>query len=64
MNYKKFHLRRLKNELLNNNSLSDSSSSDYKYLDVVRSAISNPEVYEKFRSNPGYKDITAKLSKI
>mgnify|MGYP001157103995 FL=1 len=57
MNYKKFHLRRLKNELLNSNSSSDSSSSDYKYLDVVRSAINNPEVYEKFRSNPGYKDI-------
>ena len=57
MDYKKFHLKRLKNELISNNKLSDSSSSHYKYLDVVQSAITDPEVYKTFRSNPGYKDI-------
>ena len=57
MDYKKFHLKRLKNELLNRNKLSDSSSNDYKYLDIVKSAVEDPVVYETFRNNPGYKNI-------
>ena len=63
MDYKKFHLKRLKNELLNRNKLSDSSSSDYEYLDVVRSAINDSEAYKSFRSNPGYKDILEHVGK-
>ena len=44
MDYKKFHLKRLKNELLNRNKLSHSSSNDYKYLDIVKSAVEDPVV--------------------
>ncbi len=63
MDYKKFHLKRLKNELLNRNKLSDSSSNDYKYLDIVKSAVEDPVVYETFRNNPGYKDILEHIKK-
>lgn len=62
MQYKKFHLKRLYKELKTNSDFSDSSSNEYKYLNVVNQAINDSKVFENFRSNPGYRDILEHVS--
>lgn len=56
MKYKKFHLKRLFNELKTNKYLSQSSLNK-NYLNFVREANLNQEVYHSFRNSQKYKEI-------
>lgn len=56
MKYKKFHLKRLLNELKTDNYLSESSLNK-NYLNFVREANLNQEVYDSFRNSQKYKEV-------
>ena len=62
MKYKKYHLKRLLHELHNRFKGSDSSSSQYNYLNIIEEAISNEEVFNIFRSDQRYGDILEHIS--
>ena len=57
MKYKKFHLKRLLNELQNRFKESDSSSDQYNYIDIVEEAVASETSFNIFRSDQRYKDI-------
>lgn len=62
MKYKKYHIKRLLKELQTNVSGSDSSSTEYEYVNFVESAINDQEVFNSFRNNSRYRDILEHVS--
>jgi len=57
MEYKRYHLNRLFNELKNRLEESDSSSSHYGYVDFIERCIQDEEIFKTFRGESAYKDI-------
>jgi hypothetical protein len=62
MKYKKYHSKRLLGELQNCFKGSDSSSGQYNYVNIIKEAISNEEIFNNFRSDQRYGDILEHIS--
>jgi hypothetical protein len=62
MKYKKYHIKRLLQELQTNVGGSDSSSSEYQYVNFVESALKDEEIFNSFRSDSRYRDILEHVS--
>ena len=62
MKYKKYHIKRILRELQTNVGGSDSSSSDYEYVNFVDSAVKDDEIFKSFRNNSRYRDILEHVS--
>ncbi len=62
MQYKKYHIKRLFKEILTNVSGSDSSSSEYEYVNFVEMALKDKDVFNSFRRDPRYRDILEHVS--
>ena len=62
MQNKKYHLKRLKKELLSQSSKSDSDNT-YGYKDIVIDAVNDQDTFSNFRNNQQYKEILSHVSK-
>ena len=57
MKYKKFHFKRLIRELKYGSRNSESSTEEFQYVDIVKKAVEDDEIFKNFRSEKSYKDI-------
>ena len=62
MQNKKYHLKRLKKELLSQSSKSDSDNT-YGYTEIVTAAVNDEDTFSNFRNNQQYKEILSHVSK-
>jgi len=62
MQNKKYHLKRLKNELLSQSLKSDSENT-YGYTEIVTAAVNDEDTFSNFRNNQQYKEILSHVSK-
>ena len=62
MQNKKYHLKRLKNELLSQSLKSDSDNT-YGYTEIVTAAVNDEDTFSNFRNNQQYKEILSHVSK-